>query len=297
MENSSTPNPQANPNSTYDLSKPLGQRFREAREQQGISLEQAAAKTFILKRHLEALESNNYEMLPQPTFARGFATNYGRYLGLDAKLVAQSFDAQYPTQLKQQHETVIRAPLQPMGTLHRDVRPGVKINPFIVLGILVALGLAFFIFNTVNKAHTDNQETTTTGVQGITTQEQATGASLNNAGSAIVAPAVPASGLPATGSAINGVPPANGVAIGTVVAATSTLDVLVQKPTTVKITDAAGQILLDGEQAAGTRNLTGQPPFTISIDDVSSVSMDLNKQPIKLSDYAQNNKANFTLNP
>lgn len=296
MENSNKPTPQTNTAPTYDMSKPLGQRFREAREQQGLSLEQAAEKTFILKRHLEALESNNYELLPQPTFARGFATNYGRFLGLDSQLVARSFDEQYPNQLRQHHETNIRAPLQPMGTLHRDVRPGIKINPLIVLGMLVALGLAFFIFNTVNKAHNETTEATTTGVQGIDTQEQATGASLNNAGSAIVAPVVPASGLPATGAAI-GTPPANGVALGTVVPATSTLDVLVQKPTTLTITDAAGQVLIDGEQPAGTRSLNGQPPFTISIDNVSNVSMDLNKQPIKLTDYAQNNKANFTLNP
>lgn len=294
-----TPTPLA-----VDTSQSLGQRFKQAREKKGLTLEQAAEQTFILKRHLEALESNNYESLPQLTFARGFATNYGRFLGLDSQVVSQSFEAQYPANLRQQHESVIRAPMQPMGTLNRESRSGVKINPFIIIGILAALGLAFFIFSTVNKAHKDNQpETSTASVTGMTPQDQVTGASLTNAGSAIVTTEVPASGLPATGSAITSVPvgsavtalPASGVMA---TAGSSTLDIWVQKPTTVNITDANGQVLMQGEQNIGSKILQGQPPFNVTISNVKTVSIDLNKQPIKLRDYAQaDNQASFSLKP
>lgn len=280
---------------TYDTTQPLGQRFRHAREKMGISLDESAKRTFILKRHLEALENGQYDLLPQPTFARGFAVNYGKFLGLDNELVTQSFDAQYPTHLKQQYEDVRHTPLQPMGTLQRDARSGIKINPFIIIGILVALGLAFFIFSTVNKAHNDTQNPdTTTNVQDMNSQEQATGADLNNVGSAIPS-TVPASGLPATGAVIAGT--SVGSAPSSTVAGASTIDLWVQKPTSLTITDASGQTLITGEQSRGARTLSGKPPFNISIDNVSNVSLDLNKQPIKLSDYAQNNKANFTLNP
>lgn len=307
MENiDSTQTTHTTPNS--DTHQPLGQRFREAREKMGLSIEQAAEKTFIMKRHLEALEANNFEQLPQPTFARGFAVNYGRFLGLDSAMVAQSFDSQYPSNLRQQHETIRHAP-QPIGTLQRDGHGGIKVNWFVIMGILAALALAFYIFSTVNKAHNEADATpTTNSVQGINNQEQATGADLNNAGSAIPT-TLPASGLPATGSAITGVATdtttpalqtASTVSVMTastpVIAGNGTLALWVQKPTTMTITDANGQVLLSGEVPRGAKDLSGKAPFKISIQNVQNVSLDYNKQPIKLSDYAQNNQANFTLN-
>ncbi len=305
-----TDNPQTTP--TYDINQPLGERLRQAREKMGLSIDQVAEQTFIMKRHLQALEQNDFEHLPQPTFARGFAVNYGRFLGLDTHLVGQSFDHQYPTQLKQQHETIRHTP-QPIGTLQRDGSSHIKINWFIVIGLLAALGLAFYIFNTVKKAHTDStQAPASTPASTMNNQDQATGADLNNVGSAIPTTNIPASGLPATGSAISGVAigasdvasiAAASASLPTATAATtntptgnSTIALWVQKPTTLSITDANGQVLVNGEVPRGTKSLTGQAPFKISIQDVKSVSLDYNKQPIQLSDYAQNNQANFTLN-
>lgn len=310
MENSNPTNSSHN-TPTYDLSEPLGQRFRHAREKKGLSIEQAAEKIFILKRHLQALEADDFEQLPQPTFARGFASSYGRFLGLDNDMVLQSFDKQYPSHLKQKHESMPNAPLQPMGTLQRDGRSGIKINLWMIIGIIVALGIMGYLLKTINNAHNEtNQLPTETSIQGINNQEQATGADLNNAGSAIPTTDV-ASSLPATGSAITGVAVDNTNAQGSTVLNPTTLNIAsapsagvagqgelafwVQKPATVTVTDANGQVLLTGEQARGAKNLVGKPPFKISIDNVSAVSLDYNKQPIKLSDYAQNNQANFTL--
>jgi cytoskeletal protein RodZ len=63
----------------------LGERLRTAREQQGISLSQAAAETRILQRYLVALEEGDYVNLPGDVYARGFIRNYARLLGLPAE--------------------------------------------------------------------------------------------------------------------------------------------------------------------------------------------------------------------
>jgi transcriptional regulator with XRE-family HTH domain len=63
----------------------LGERLRDAREEQGISLPQAAADTRILQRYLVALEAGEYEHLPGDVYARGFLRNYGDYLGLSVE--------------------------------------------------------------------------------------------------------------------------------------------------------------------------------------------------------------------
>lgn len=268
---------------------PLGQRLRQAREAKGISLEQASSHTHILKRHLVALEANDFAALPQPTFARGFAQSYARFLGLDKDAITESFDREYPAQLKES-ANIVRAPVQPMGTLQRDARPTLKFNPLILVGVLVALVLAFFVFRTVTHAHKDTepQPVDTT----LTPQEQVSGAAIdttgstfNNSGSAIG----DATGLNSAGSAIdNGASAAVGAA---------TLDVLIKNPTTVNITDATGSAIMQGQQTAGTYSLSGQPPFNVQIDNVDRVGLDLNKQPIKLSQYAQNGQANFSLAP
>ncbi|MFW2176535.1 MULTISPECIES: RodZ domain-containing protein [unclassified Moraxella] len=292
------------PQPTIDTNQSLGQLFKTTRQQKGLSVDDVVAQTFILKRHIEALEDNNYEALPQPTFTKGFASTYGRFLGLDNQQINQLFDAQYPNHLKQKHDVINASPLQqPMGTLSRETRSGIKINPFIIIGIVLALGLAIFIFNTVTKAHTDNQTPPpATGVQDISPQEQVTGASLNNAGSAITTPATNASiasGLPQTGTAVTGVSssPTSANLASVAVVSNSTIELWVKDDTTISITDATGKALLQGKQARGGYSLSGSAPFNVSIDNVSNVSLDLNKQPIKLSQYAQNNQASFSLNP
>src|SRR5215211_1399774 len=63
----------------------LGERLREARESQGISISQAAVETRILQRYLIALEDGDYQHLPGDVYARGFIRNYAEYLSLPAE--------------------------------------------------------------------------------------------------------------------------------------------------------------------------------------------------------------------
>ena len=51
----------------------FGAMLQQARKTKQVSLEEAAAELFILKRHLQALENENFADLPQAAFARGFA--------------------------------------------------------------------------------------------------------------------------------------------------------------------------------------------------------------------------------
>jgi len=61
----------------------LGEWLRQRREERGLSLIQAEQDTRILRRYLEALETGNYDALPDLVVGRGFLRNYARYLDLD----------------------------------------------------------------------------------------------------------------------------------------------------------------------------------------------------------------------
>ncbi|PKO73475.1 MAG: DUF4115 domain-containing protein, partial [Betaproteobacteria bacterium HGW-Betaproteobacteria-17] len=60
----------------------VGQILREAREAQGLTQEDAAARLRLMNRQVEAMETDDFESLGQPVFARGFVRNYARLLGL-----------------------------------------------------------------------------------------------------------------------------------------------------------------------------------------------------------------------
>lgn len=61
----------------------VGERLRVAREEKGLSLEDVAAQTRIPRRHLESLETSDWERLPAPTYTNGFAKSYATMVGLD----------------------------------------------------------------------------------------------------------------------------------------------------------------------------------------------------------------------
>ena len=62
---------------------PLGETLQRARLSRGISFEEAERVTRISRKYLEALELENFSILPAPVFARGFLRSYADYLGLD----------------------------------------------------------------------------------------------------------------------------------------------------------------------------------------------------------------------
>ena len=66
----------------------VGQRLREAREAQGLSIEDIAATTRIPTRHLANLEISEWDQLPAATYSIGFAKNYAAAVGLDRAEIA-----------------------------------------------------------------------------------------------------------------------------------------------------------------------------------------------------------------
>jgi cytoskeleton protein RodZ len=70
----------------------FGRFLRQAREYKGVSLREVERKTRIPRRHLHALESEDFEQLPPLIYARGIVRNYAQFLGLDPMDVLQRFE-------------------------------------------------------------------------------------------------------------------------------------------------------------------------------------------------------------
>src|SRR5690606_28427932 len=67
--------------------------LREAREAQGLSLEEVEAQTRIRVKFLEALEEADLSLLPSALHAKGFLRSYAQFLRLDVRTIIAQFNA------------------------------------------------------------------------------------------------------------------------------------------------------------------------------------------------------------
>lgn len=70
----------------------IGETLRQVREGRRLSLDDAVAVTKIRRKYLEALENEQFDILPGPTYARCFLGTYARFLGLNTKELVQELD-------------------------------------------------------------------------------------------------------------------------------------------------------------------------------------------------------------
>ena len=63
----------------------IGTTLRQARERRQLGLDRCEAETKIRARYLRALEDEDFDVLPGPTFVRGFLRSYASHLGLDGQ--------------------------------------------------------------------------------------------------------------------------------------------------------------------------------------------------------------------
>ena len=65
------------------MTQTLGQKLKQAREAQHLTLDTASEATRIRAPYLQALEADDLSVMPSPVQARGFLRNYTEYLGLN----------------------------------------------------------------------------------------------------------------------------------------------------------------------------------------------------------------------
>jgi cytoskeletal protein RodZ len=94
----------------------IGQTLRHAREERGVELSDVELATKIRVKFLQAMESDRWEELPAPVYARGFLDIYGRYLGLDQKALLES----YRERVEGEREEPIPGSVIKPGTLRQN---------------------------------------------------------------------------------------------------------------------------------------------------------------------------------
>jgi cytoskeletal protein RodZ len=72
-----------------------GALLRSVREARKIALQDMSDTTRISTRYLEAIESDQYDVLPSATFVRGYIREMARMLNMDVEQVVEGYMARY----------------------------------------------------------------------------------------------------------------------------------------------------------------------------------------------------------
>ncbi|HEX5276829.1 MAG TPA: RodZ domain-containing protein [Fluviicoccus sp.] len=249
--------------SAASLSFRPGERLREARETSGLMAEDVARAIGISLAQLGALETDNYDDLPEPVFIRGYMKRYAECVGLAPQEIAERFDDAYQSVTgRSPHAASHPNPVRVIGELNgvsrRHRREAVMIWLRRAFRLAVLLVVAAVVITIARKPlHLS---------------------------------------LPAPGAAT--VPTETVLPAGTLSApsATDRLTLHLMADTTVNILDADGRELSAGVHKAGEdMQLSGVAPFRIELNPASAVRLQFNDQPIDLGPYTVNDNVNFRL--
>lgn len=70
----------------------IGEALRNARNEKGYSLKYLEEATKIRAKYLEALENENFDILPGPVYAKAFLRTYAKYLELDTEEIMAEYN-------------------------------------------------------------------------------------------------------------------------------------------------------------------------------------------------------------
>jgi cytoskeleton protein RodZ len=265
----------------------VGQILREAREAQGMSLDDAAMRLRLMHRQVAAMEADDFESLGQPVFARGFVRNYSRLLGLAPEdLLARMQGAP----AEQAAVTQSESPL-PSSWLT---------SPWpilLLLGLLVVVAVPVALYLWLNSDVDDGPDKRAPSVAQTRSVPAVVPAPVAAPTDAALQPELVEPGvLPAPAAATDAPAEATAPAAPATPVASGVLHLEFGAEAWTEIKDASGRMLQRQLNPAGSRiDVHGQPPFEVVIGNAAQASLTYNGRPIDLKPFTDSTVARFTL--
>ncbi len=141
----------------------IGATLREARMRARIDISEIESETKIRAKYLRALENEEWNLLPGPTYVKTFLRTYAEALGLDAKLLVEEYKLRH--ERLSDHE--LARPIGPPRTTtsgrgRGGPSPGLPTS-YVVAGLVLALCVVVFILSRLGGDKADTDTTADTG--------------------------------------------------------------------------------------------------------------------------------------
>ena len=310
-----------------------GQMIRRARERARMTPEEFAAQMKLSRSTLEALERDDFKMLVEPVYVRGYYRKCAKILGIAENDMVDAYQALVAPRMPEAPAKLRLASGSELGSGSR--LPLALASAAAAIGVVV-ISIVWFARGEVNhvaappaavtvpvETKTDaapadaaapgDATTATPDASTATTTAPATVPSAvapavpvtpSAAPAALPAPTAPAVAPVAKPPVAATVPPVGGAqpalsGLAAAAAGSASLALRFNITSWARVDDASGKTLLNGLVRGGERQtLTGTAPFAVFLGNAPGVSVDFNGKPIDLSKYtAQNNTARFTAGP
>jgi cytoskeleton protein RodZ len=293
-----------------------GAQLRAYRENAQLTVDDVAHQLQLSRRQVLAIENDELDALPGPTFVRGFIRNYARLLRVDPIPLLEASNLVAPAA-----SSSIERIAPTMGELPAASAPSASWSRWLIpLGLMVVLAAGIFYYDFggvstgIRKVRKDSADAivamptapiapalpATDGSSGAADATKAStqtpvpsgasgtaGAAMSTAGAAAGTATPPAATPPAA------TPPETALAAP---AGTGRIDLKVSGASWIEIRDARGEILFSKTLPANAeQSVTGAVPLSLRVGNARVVRAQFNGAPVDLAPYTQREIARLTL--
>jgi cytoskeleton protein RodZ len=163
----------------------IGSTLREARVRRSLTLQQVEEDTKIRVKYVQAMENEDFDVMPGATYVKGFLRTYSTYLGIDPEVIIDEYRSRSSiVRVTEQHEpfggsSTLGSPRSHRG---RNTIVFVAVICLLVLTVIIVLGL--------NTDGDKGQPSTKLNALGIGSPSPRSSTTLTPSASATVKPAL-----------------------------------------------------------------------------------------------------------
>ncbi|HID44494.1 MAG TPA: DUF4115 domain-containing protein [Chromatiaceae bacterium] len=289
-----------------------GLRLKLAREAMGMEVATVAEQLHLNQELVQALEEENYEILPARVFVRGYYRNYARLVNVSEELVLKEFGRRCP-----EGEDCTIPPAVAQG-VRREIRSShglVRLATWlIVIALITVFGLWWKSY--LDKAAVPEEAVAETPVKAEPPVEASQAALPEPVDTSVTAPPVTEQ-VPEKDTQKSDIAPAVEIEpVGNDAASQESRVVAEQVETApqeivpprvvlsftgdcwVDVRDSSRSFKLVGRRKAGEKyELKGKPPYKIVLGNARNVAIEIDGKPFDLAPYTRGNVAKLTFDP
>ena len=306
--------------STEESATLPGDRLRVARESAGLTQEDIAAKLKLSTRQISAIETGDWNALPERTFTRGFMRSYARLVSLDPDSLGLDQSPSQPhaaTELKPTPEAIgeiAHEAQRRSATLARWLVPaalvavlaagasyvqwGHLIGPAaskVGTGISNVAGSAPVVLPANSVSRLDSPAAATSSGAVIAPASPPPAAVLPLAGDNSPATSPPLAAATTTAAAQPDVSPPKPALLPPPLAAGEKRITLTFKGKSWTEVRSKGDVIFSETAQPGAREFTGAPPLSFTVGNASNVALTIDGKPYDMSQLTRNDVARFRI--
>ncbi len=119
----------------------IGSALREARVRRKLTLQQAEEDTKIRVKYLQAMENEEFDVMPGDAYVKGFLQTYAQYLGLDPAIILDEYRSRGVTPREHQPFGGSSVIGKPRSHRRRNTLAFIAVACLLVLAVIYVLGL------------------------------------------------------------------------------------------------------------------------------------------------------------